>query len=56
MENSKISEETPQMLVSETLDFDNSQASYFQDLIHLSAEGRARYSKLLCEGLKEGKR
>lgn len=46
-------ESTPLMLLSELFDFDNSNPAYFQDLIHLSAEGRAEYTKLLCEALKE---
>jgi len=54
-ETGMAAEGTPQILVSEPLNFEYSQASYFQDLIHLSAEGRTIYTKLLCKALKEGK-
>jgi len=43
----------PCMLFSEILDFDNENPAYYQDLIHLSTEGRTEYTKLLCEALKE---
>jgi hypothetical protein len=41
----------PGMILSEDLDFDNSHAAYYQDLIHLSTEGRTEYTRLLCEQL-----
>jgi len=41
------------ILLSETLGFATSNPNYFQDLIHLSAEGRNVYTELLCETLKE---
>lgn len=36
------------------LDFDFSDPGYFQDLIHLSADGRREYTRLLCEALGGG--
>ncbi len=41
-----------EILLSKELDFDNTCGAYFQDLIHLSAEGRTVYTELLCERLK----
>ena len=41
------------LVLSEELALDNSNPAYYQDLIHLSAEGRTAYTKLLCERLKE---
>lgn len=40
------------ILCAEELDFDISEAGGYQDLIHLSAEGRENYTALLCEKLK----
>ena len=40
------------ILCGEELDFDISEAGGYQDLIHLSAEGRENYTALLCEKLK----
>ena len=40
------------ILCGEELDFDISEAGGYQDLIHLSAEGRESYTALLCEKLK----
>ena len=36
------------------LEFDSSDAGNFQDLIHLSAQGRAEYTRLLSMALREG--
>ena len=41
------------MILAEELAFDFGDAACFQDLIHLSAEGRTWYTKLLCERLAE---
>lgn len=41
------------VLCAEELNFDVSKAEYYQDLIHLSAEGRREYTKLLCEAIAE---
>lgn len=41
------------MLLAEKLEFDFGNPAYFQDLIHLSTEGRTLYTKLLCERLIE---
>ena len=40
------------ILCAEELYFDISEAGGYQDLIHLSAEGRENYTALLCEKLK----
>lgn len=40
------------ILCAEELDFDTSEAGCYQDLIHLSAEGRETYTKLLCDRLR----
>lgn len=40
------------ILCAEELEFDTSEAGCYQDLIHLSAEGRENYTALLCEKLK----
>ena len=40
------------ILCTENLEFDITDAGCYQDLIHLSAEGRENYTKLLCENLK----
>ena len=37
------------MILAEDTGFDFGDPACFQDLIHLSAEGRTRYTKLLCE-------
>lgn len=37
------------MLLAKDLEFDFEDPACFQDLIHLSAEGRTLYTKLLCE-------
>ena len=36
------------VICAEELNFDTSKAANYQDLIHLSAEGRKEYTKLLC--------
>ena len=36
------------VICAEELNFDTSDAANYQDLIHLSAEGRKEYTKLLC--------
>ncbi len=41
------------MILAEELAFDFGDAACFQDLIHLSTEGRIWYTKLLCERLEE---
>lgn len=42
------------IILAEELEFDTSDPTCFQDLIHLSAEGREVYTKTLCErGLQE---
>lgn len=41
------------MILAEELDFDFRDPACFQDLIHLSTEGRTRYTRLLCEKLRE---
>ncbi len=41
------------VLCAEELDFDTSEAGCYQDLIHLSAEGRETYTKLLCDRLRK---
>ena len=40
------------IICAEDLDFDSSDAGYFQDLIHLSAAGRTEYTRLLCGAVK----
>lgn len=40
------------VLCAEDLAYDSSEAGCFQDLIHLSAEGRETYTKLLCDRLR----
>lgn len=47
--------ETTFLSLSKELGFDDSNPMYFQDLIHLSTEGRTAYTKLLCKRLKEAK-
>ena len=37
------------------LSFDNRNPSYYQDLLHLSGEGRRTYTKLLLEAVVENK-
>jgi len=46
-------EEPLYLVLSENMEFDNSNPAYFQDLIHLSTEGRTAYTKQLCQTLKE---
>lgn len=41
------------VVLSEELDFDRDTPECFQDLIHLSAQGRTLYTKLLCKRLKK---
>jgi len=41
------------LVLSGELAFDNSNPAYFQDLIHLSTEGRTAYTRLLCRRLKQ---
>lgn len=41
------------IILAEELEFDFSNPACFQDLIHLSAEGRTLYTGLLCESLEE---
>ena len=41
------------ILCAEELAFDTSEAGCYQDLIHLSAEGRTKYTKLLCDKIKQ---
>lgn len=43
--------EGAEMILSQDLNFDSANPSFYQDLIHLSAEGRISYTKLLCEQL-----
>ena len=40
------------IICAEDLDFDSSDAGNFQELIHLSAAGRAEYTRLLCGAVK----
>ena len=42
-----------EVILAEELAFDFADAACFQDLIHLSTEGRTLYTKLLCEKLEE---
>ena len=42
-----------EVILAEELSFDFADAACFQDLIHLSTEGRTLYTKLLCEKLEE---
>lgn len=44
---------SPDIILTEELGFDFSDPDCFQDLIHLSAEGRTLYTRLLCERLEE---
>ncbi len=44
---------SPDIILAEELGFDFSDPACFQDLIHLSAEGRTLYTRLLCERLEE---
>lgn len=45
-----------EIISAEELEFDVGEPAYFQDLIHLSAQGREVYTSLLCQRLKgEGK-
>ncbi len=39
--------------LAEETAFDFTEAAYFQDLIHLSSEGRVLYSQMLCDYLKK---
>lgn len=41
------------LILAEELGFDFSEPACFQDLIHLSTEGRTLYTRLLCERLLE---
>ena len=41
------------LILAEELGFDFSEPACFQDLIHLSTEGRTLYTRLLCERLAE---
>ncbi len=41
------------LILAEELGFDFSEPTCFQDLIHLSTEGRTLYTRLLCERLAE---
>lgn len=52
---SKIEEISPgvSVVLSEDLDFDRGNPDCFQDLIHLSTQGRTVYTKLLCKRLEE---
>lgn len=43
--------EGQQVLVFEGMEFDNALPDKFQDLIHLSGQGRKEYTGLLCEAL-----
>lgn len=52
LQNGWTGDGTFQILCAEELDFDTSEADCYQDLIHLSAEGRENYTKLLCEKCK----
>ena len=40
------------VICAEELNFDTSDAANYQDLIHLSAEGRKEYTRLLCGAVK----
>ncbi len=40
-----------EIICAEDLDFDCSEAAYFQDLIHLSSAGRKEYTRLLCDAV-----
>ena len=42
-----------EVICAEELDFDNSEASYYQDLIHLSAAGRKAYTNILCDAINK---
>ena len=42
------------VVLAEDLDFDRENPECFQDLIHLSTQGRTLYTKLLCDQLKQG--
>ncbi len=41
------------VICAEELNFDTSDAANYQDLIHLSAEGRKEYTRLLCGAVEE---
>lgn len=43
--------ENAKLILSQDLSFDNTNPAYYQDLIHLSTEGRTVYTELLCEQL-----
>ena len=43
------------LIEAKDVSLDSREASCFQDLIHLSYEGREQYTKLLCEKLREGR-
>ena len=45
-------EDTVILSLSKELNFDHSNPGYYQDLIHLSTEGRTTYTRLLCQALK----
>lgn len=42
------------VVLFEDMEFDNTRPEQFQDLIHLSSEGRQEYTRLLCEKLEAG--
>ncbi len=43
--------EGQEVILAEQIDFDNTSPEQFQDLIHLSSQGREAYTKQLCEKL-----
>lgn len=49
----KTGEKDTTMILAKELEFDFDDPACFQDLIHLSTEGRTLYTKLLCERLIE---
>ena len=42
------------VLLSEETGFDNRDPGQFQDLIHLSSQGREDYTRRLCRQLRDG--
>ena len=48
-----VAEET--IIKASALSFDNSNPAYYQDLFHLSAEGRRTYTKLLLDAVAQAK-
>ncbi len=52
LQKSRTDEDGIKIVSAKDLDFDSSKAEYYQDLIHLSAEGRKEYTRLLCEKIK----